>query len=241
MNTKISRCYNEGTINGSSTVGGIIGYICVGNNSDKNTNFNMSQTYNKGNVIGSTSCAGGIVGSFSINTAYYEYVSAYIANCYNMGNVDAKGSSKVAAGIIGQCSFNTDKGYLNYFNLVETYNSGKITENKGTASGIIGTLSISSPSDAYVKLDKCYNEGMIEAIYLAGIVGSSGTQGITVSNCYYKTGTAPYGRGGNSNLGCVSTTKEDIIARIENLDAFVEDTEGINNGYPILAWQVQTE
>lgn len=48
-----------------------------------------------------------------------------------------------------------------------------------------------------------------------------------------------YGYVGNNQSYSDTSTMPDIISITKGENIFIEDVEGINDGYPILAWQVQ--
>ena len=62
---------------------------------------------------------------------------------------------------------------------------------------------------------------------------------------YYLQGTASFGIGSlQSNVGAESLSQDQmpsVISVINGDSAFVEDTNNINNGYPILKWQAERE
>lgn len=125
------------------------------------------------------------------------------------------------------------------------YNLGNIQ-----ATGLSGGIAISQTGCINNSINGTNN---ITGTTKGGITAScNNISSSKISNCIYKSGgingigKARNGWSGsttkfNSNSGC--TAKDEIempsvISVISN--AFVEDTEGINNGYPLLAWQVET-
>lgn len=93
-----------------------------------------------------------------------------------------------------------------------------------------------------------YNSGsVIGNTNVGGIIGGYAIQdsGLTVSDCYYKSGCALTAIGGflwssgtRENIGELETLPS-VIEVINGDNAFVVDTNNINKGYPILAWQVK--
>ena len=153
--------------------------------------------------------AGGIVGGLNST-------GVKISGCYNKASV----TGKYAGGILGYCGKSAA--------IENCYNTGTIGGSSNSA-GITGQLSKGS-------VKSCYNIGKINA-------GSKATGGIfgfsnaTITDCYY-TNPDTESCGGTS---ASSTGKKKITAASEmtNLgDAFTADSGGINNGYPILKWQV---
>ncbi len=93
-NSDILNCYNVGEIKGKQNVGGIVGMSHAGAIEVK-----IEKSYNKGNIIGETESAGGIIGRVSS--------TLYINNCYNRGNVQMDESSQHIGGILGYIEDNS--------------------------------------------------------------------------------------------------------------------------------------
>lgn len=204
----------EGNVSASSSVsvGGIVGRTQTSATIDS-CSFAGTVTSTKKNGAAGTA---GIVGRVNAGTLA-------VTNCANLSDVTGSGS---AAGILGYAG-NTKVTIEN------CYNSGAIS-GQNYASGIcsIGT----GKNGKTGKIGNCYNVGTItgtsDGAYYAGI--SANFQG-AISNSYY---AAPVEEKLMSNATATATaiTSPDGLAdKLGN--AFKEDTEGTNNGYPILAWQ----
>ena len=133
-----------------------------------------------------------------------------VEKCYNNGNID--GDNNIG-GIVG----------INKGSISSSYNTGKITGVGYRAGGICGQNS----SDSYIY--SCYNIGNVDVENNpGGIVG--GDFG-TITNCYYLNTIIK-----DSNEQAKS--EEELKNMFSELGSdFKEDTENINNGYPILIWQ----
>ena len=198
----------SGNISSNSTVGSIIGYAY--------DNANILNCYNKSNISVSGRYAGGIVG--------YAKNNVNIQNCYNTGNIIAEQNS---SGICGQ---------LENSIILNCYNKGTITGTDnvvgGISSSIIGTVSILNT----------YNSGYIKSnnLYVGAIIGTNGQTHLStkIENNYFLENTVNGGNGSNVFDGTESKTDIEM-KEIHNLlgEAFKEDTENINNGYPILYWE----
>lgn len=178
QNARIERCINNGSVGGSSDVGGIVGYgsgtiaDCVNNGSVAGNNYK--------NVV----YVGGISGRGSS-----------ITRCLNTGSVRADGVDKDqqglrVGGIVGEIS--ASGGAVSY-----CANTGHITSYADTG-GIAGFL-----NNATVK--NCYNTGLIDTTKdndgdlgykIGGVVGEN-WKGF-IQDCY-NTGTVK----GNKQLGGV--------------------------------------
>lgn len=205
-------CTNTGYISGTSSAAGIVSY---GQSA-------IFRCVNKGTISGSG--AGGI--------AYFSGIKT--SECVNYGKVSATGtgSSNNCGGIVGN-SLNP---------VIDCYNMGTINS-KGTVGGIV-----------------CYSQGIIKNCYDAGtltkptststwepggIFGSINmTHDMTYENCFtiYK---AVYGNCVTNYKLTLNNVKagvsaDDMKTYADQLgDNFVADTTGINNGYPVLKWQVE--
>ena len=229
---EITECYNSGNIYGSSEksnvyLAGILGNFKQGN---------ISNCYNTGKVeIGK-----------AINLAYLGGIISgsdtegnTVNNCYNIGDIfinSETNNSETNYGGIASSVYN--------LTLRNVYNVGNITVN-----GKNNNIRIGGITGGYWNgnIYNGYNIGKIEAKdtssnRIGSIIGRK--SGIT-ENCYYLKDTWSKGIGelyeGQKDEGV--TEYDDIskfpsVISVVNEDgAFKEDTNNINNGYPILAWQ----
>lgn len=200
----------ESYINGSSAVGGIVGYAY--------NNSNIYNCYNEATVVGTDRYVAGIVG--------YARNGVRIENCYNVGTI----TSQYNAG--GVC------GELNASQILSCYNTGEIhgtatAENRSMCGGISGTVRKNST------IINTYNIGEIvtdNTLYsAAGIVATLVDGTSSVKNSYFLENVV---NGGNVVEGATSKT----VAEMKQIDSllgssFKKDSQNINNGYPVLAWQ----
>ena len=229
LDSRIEACYNKAEISSSSTnIAGIVGSVTAG--------CSVTDCYNIATINGQNA-VGGIVGSNS----------GTISNCYNIAIINGESS---AGGIAGE----------NYGAISECYNSGDIyvdTTNAGGISGINTNGTISN----------CYNIATVTGTMtvVGGIVGNMSGDDAKISNSY-NIGiiTSVPGTGGgivaafqggilennytleniinNSNgyiTSGISIKNSEELMGLANIlgNAFKEDTNDINNGYPILNWQ----
>ena len=183
-------------------------------------------------------------------------ISGNISNAYNLGVVNSN-STQFAAGVVGyltwssskvENSYNAAKIYGGYESggivggstaqISNVYNLGVVLSSGG-GGGIVGQLhDLTSP-----KVYNSYNIGTADG----GIVGDihQNQNKFILENNYYLTGTASYGVFSvKSNDGAEPLSQEEmpsVISVINGDNAFVEDTNNINNGYPILKWQAERE
>jgi len=208
--SQIINCYNGATISARKFLGGISGSL---------TTSEIRNCYNKGNIMGNgEQFAAGIVGYTGGG------LTTTVENCYNSGTINTSSSyGGDGAGIVG--------GHQG--KLFNSYNVGTIYG--GTSGGgIIGQLY--APTTPIVNNN--YNVGTSSAGIINGVY-STGTY--TVTNNYFLNTAATYGiRTKSSNEGASPLTAQEmpsIISVINGDRAYLEDTKGMNNGYPILKWQ----
>lgn len=148
--TTLMSSKNNGRIIGSENVGGLIGYSqaqieksYVSDISVVEGNINvgglvglnhsagdLSNSYNKGKVIGNKDVIGGLVGTNNSN----------ISNCYNTGRVDARKTLGLRVG--GICGQNMSDSFI-----TSVYNIGDVLYNE-SAEGIVG-IDYGTTSNAY--------------------------------------------------------------------------------------------
>lgn len=149
-------------------------------------------------------------------------------NCYNKGKL---GGAYYIGGISAHIGTGSE--------IVNCYNLADLTGNQEYCGGIVGYLRYT------VNIDNCYNTGNLSgtSTYKGGIVGyieNDSSNNITINRCSYLTGTATTGIGytADSSLSIEpSDTLPSVLSVINGDNAFVEDKDNINGGYPILSWQ----
>ena len=188
-------------------------------------------------TINSQSSAGGIVASSNGIDDWPDEFKNYshkIINCGNYGDVSA---NKVNSG-----------GIAGYFkgSIINCCNKGNITSTDESVGGITGN------TDGVVQ--NCYNIGNVTSSqwYVGGIVGLGGaTLGTKIINAYSNgnISSTTYMNSIGDILGdhhqnskekdkivnCFG--KGDIFTAEDLGEAFKDDEENINNGYPILDWE----
>ena len=208
---RISNCKNYADLD--TVYGGIVGRITG--------SITVSNCINYGDIQNGK---GGIVGT-SNGTDWEEFENVYhtIINCANYGIINGTSGKDYVGGIAGYFKGNI----LNSFNLGNVNATGKIV------GGIAGEI--------YGNANNCYNIADITGIaYVGGITGIFAGN---LRNCYTIANiTANYNMGTFWGYGTKCTkencySKNDEFTATDLGDAFEEDTENINNGYPILKWQ----
>ncbi len=233
-NSKVINSYNLGTLKGDINSGGISGILT--------TNSIIQNCYNCGNITIVNGGVGGIAGENNKNSI--------IEKCYNNGIVSG---TSFCGGVVGR---NFDNSTVRL-----CYNTKNII---GTSNDIRGIVGVNYTNSI---LTNCYNIGEIQASgnRIGGVTGYN--QGGEVSNCYniaQITTTDATNVGGvigfiiNNSIeknnyfleNIVNNGNGSIIEGIESKTsvemkslaivlgtAFKNDTNIINDGYPILNWQ----
>ena len=163
---------------------------------------------NKGNVAATAANYGGVGGIAGGLTN-----GSTITNCYNTGAVS--GPHRVG-GIVGIANATSEK-------VTNCYSTGTVTATSSTANPFIGAIA-------------------------GSIANSDGAQIGSVTNCYYLTGSCvhdgkAYGVGyPGKNMDDPAVVKSASEMKLDAFaaalgGAFNKDTDSINNGFPVLAWQ----
>ncbi len=219
---------------------GLFGYVEKGTVKDLTVQGTITLTGSGSSSYG----AGGIVGQLS-------GAEGSVRNCRS--DVAITGGQNVG-GIVGYVS----SGYSTATkSITGCVNTGRITSNSNNAGGIVGYIS------GQVTVDSCYNRGTVagEGWHAGGIVGYLENRYAAVKNCYttedimakgdyhpvvgkkssgslsscYYLGTL----GADSNAA--AKTSDELKALAPTLgEPFMSAPERMNDGYPILKWQVPT-
>ena len=228
----INKCFNKGNINvdgGVNTVnlGGICGVFYMNGTIKNSYNDGRIECTNKGFVA-----EGGIVGNI-----VYNVQESVLVNCYNTGEI---------SGNVNNLEGNIDIGGIvglqySKVSISNIYNIGKIMIN---SEGNLNAGGISGYANSNAVVDNAYNTGILQIQNVNGVntVGSITGNFITLSNCYYLKGTYDVGVGeSGSSTGITQLDSiEDfpsVLDVVNGEEAFKEDTNNVNNGYPILEWQ----
>lgn len=163
-----------------------------------------------GSVTASKNYVGGIVGNIVTN----KKAQSVIKGCVNTAEI----TGKTAGGILG---YTTAKAEISY-----CYNTGTVNGTTRSA-GISGQQTTG-------KISYCYNIGKSNN-------GISGFSNADVINCYYLNDevSAP---GGSASGYEKITDKDKLLASLNAGEEkfFCEDKLSINNGYPVLEWQMKS-
>ena len=216
LSGRIDRCYNTGSVSGSS-VGGVVGQAFA--SSSSSGTITITNCYNTGSVSGSY-IVGGVVGSDSS--------SATITNCYNTG--DVTGSDRYVGGVVGSASGT----------ITNCYNTGDVS-GYAAVGGVVGD----ADSDTTIT-NCYNTGSVSGSSNVGGVVGYAGGTGTTtITNCYYGGGvTEPLGNYGEhlsdivnlaKNLSWYNTDSSNWNSSYPWDFAFTWKLESdVNDGYPIL-------
>lgn len=245
----IENCYNKININVKAyEAGGICG---------NHANGTIKQCYNSGNItVTETITFGGAFG-ISGSVPLKNNTTRIVELCYNTGNITmSSGEHNTRVAGIGEASaFSTNSVAI----IRNCYNKGVITNNylgseyesDSVSAGIAGQV-----ENANSSVYNCYNIGnlIINAnneqnieLRRGGIAGCRVNINSSVNNCYYLETTANKEYGPSTGIGSIDRVEESKgnpinSQQLKNLattlgTSFKEDSNNINNGYPILIWQ----
>ena len=223
--TVITGCVNNGTINGSCVAGGIVG------TAGYPTEIRQCANHGAVNATGTSTNVnfglGGIVG----------WARSSVDQCYNTGTVT--GSVLSIGGIAGTTFYTTGRSPEDG-NLTNDYNVGEVISTSTSTNARTGGL-VGYSNGNLCNIHNCYNAGTITVNntgeYTAGIIGYAGSSS-NITNSYYLDTTAAKGIG-NATDNAVSKTSAELAALAPDLGGYFKaDLLNINNGYPVLKYQV---
>ena len=168
---------------------------------------------NKANVSGGKNVAG-IIGYISSG---YSSNKKVVQNCANYGSISS--TSNNAAGIAANVS--------GAVTIQDCYNRGTITGGGWRAGGITAYL-----YSSYATIKNCYTTGTVTGSDSNPVVGKKSSGSVT--NCYYLDTL------GTDNNATAKTSDDLKALAFPSDSAFIKDSAGINDGYPIFRWQIPT-
>ena len=210
---KIIYCEYSGSVSGGMYVGGITGQTGL--------NAKVTECRNTASVAG-TQSIGGITGAVSYGT---------ISKCINTGSVGTEDKSPQAGGIVGLMS--------NYAVVEGCYNTGTVIGKKNLG-GLAGEATVCAVPQG------CYNIGSVASgINTGGSVGSyTGSAYISQTTGSFYLAESQAAATDKTATGASSATmkKAAFVTKLNQqigTEFFAEDTEKLNDGYPILKWQTE--
>lgn len=210
---KIIYCEYSGSVSGGMYVGGITGQTGL--------NAKVTECRNTASVAG-TQSIGGITGAVSYGT---------ISKCINTGSVGTEEKSQQAGGIAGLMS--------NYAVVEGCYNTGTVIGKKNLG-GLAGEATVCAVPQG------CYNIGSVASgINTGGSVGSyTGSAYISQTTGSFYLAESQAAATDKTATGASSATmkKAAFVTKLNQqigTEFFAEDTEKLNDGYPILKWQTE--
>ena len=203
----ISDCVNNGNIEASAEVAGIVGTFNTGYIGNTNT---VTDCKNYGDITGhkaTSTRVAGIVGYAFIQTSVVHFLAE---KCYNEGNIQAVTTStgnSVVGGIVGHLGTGQRTGTVS-----QCWNAGNVTAAGNMAGGIVG-----APYPAVI--EDCYNSGTVSA-------GGTRSGGIFSYTEYAKSSfSRNYTTG--EGIGVVLNTVTPTM--VANYDATATEFDGLND------------
>ena len=241
----IENCYNVGELitigKGGNRIGGIAGY-----SSGSIINcYNTGKIHNEGEITNGIIWIGGVVGNLR---------NGNIENCINYAGIlinSATGWELNIGGIVGNNDGFDDQNIIlrNVYNLGNLSVTGvSIREDRGQVGGIVGNYTATNLNN--FKIISCYNAGEIlytpifSGSFIGKLVGENYIESGDINSNFCLNNIKPIGNmdSEQSIIGISQISKDEMNSKIENVkeilgENFKEDTNNINNGYPILFWQ----
>ena len=204
-------------INSSTYPVGVFGYLKTG--------ASVTKLGVTGDVICANIQAGGIAGYMDSDTS--------ITECFSKVNVTSK---KHAGGIAGYVA--------NGAVISDCYATGDI-RTTATNECYLGGICASGYSNTIgAAISRCYFTGTVtgsggNASYVGGV--SCNKTEASYTNCYYLAGTVSgeSPKYGVTGKGTAKTADELKALALTLGDKFTADRNGVNSGYPVLAWQAE--
>lgn len=258
----------SGTENGISE-GGYIGGITGLAEGTAEYPANFSYNVNNADVVCTNTAkggnAGGIVGKVKDSQV------GKMTRCLNNGAIEAYQYSGGILGSSGSNAFpisesvnhgtvigaSVKKAYiggiagLDYSPVSECYNTGDIhnTSDASDTTRFAGIVGDTNAEDGDVvsagKITDCYSVGLV-SLTGSGTLGVSGNivgdQAFAPVNCYYLSSSSLANAIDQSNTTGLSQAEFQSKSAAANLGSYYgQDTENLNNGYPVLVWQTGNE
>ena len=163
-----------------------------------------------------------------------------ITNCVNQASIEGKGLAPVDDYMVG--AFVSGICYGNNGIIYNCYNTGNIKAegyNQELAAGIAGY----SGASVISQIINCYNVGNIESSIVVGknrrgAIVCESTEQNNMINCHYLNTISTTVNLAGTTAQPESTMKSEAFVQTLG-GAYVKDETNINNGYPILNWQLK--
>ena len=237
---RISDARNYAEIQGTSNTGGVAGYL--GPNSILNNVANYAKIIGKENTAG-------IAGYFGywLNCGTTDK-QGVMTNAKNSGKIEGE---KYTAGIVGENECSKNINVANDAEIVASsyvaglfgHSKNSITESAYNMGDVYGSI--------YVGGITGYNEiGVSQSVYSTGKVDGDSLVGLmigynyntTMADYYYleQGEQEPFGLNNSGGVATPKSTDEMKSDKFAELlgDEFVYDF-GLNNGYPVLSWEME--
>ena len=165
--------------------------------------------------------------------------------CYNLGNINVEfngNGEQILEVQVGGVSGNLEAGEI----ISNCYNIGNVTANSNKEELFVGGIASKGiGGEESPEIKNCYNIGSVygncdERKYIGGIASLLTAE---ITNCYYLNQENFTNNG--AEAGTVITEeemKQDSFVELlnnENEEEIWKKDTGINNGYPILMWQIK--
>ena len=242
----IESCSNSGNFHSTySNVGGIVGETYQG------AATVITKCYNTGDLVSEAvykqSRIGGILGRGVYGTK--------VISCYNAGDITG---IQYVGGLVGESNSSSDAAH-GVAQIHDCYNVGHVT-GSAYVGGLLGKYEGSARDYNKNELKNCYNAGIITDDgtgdgtigTIAGFMHSTGYQVVDnvyyLESDYYIIGKINYDDRESSGVDSKmiektsdEMTSDEFVALLGDGFKADSDCQEINNGYPVLTWQLTTD
>ncbi len=223
------------TLSSSGTAANVGGFVGTNTSTTGYTSSFKNCVYGTVTISASTEVAGGFIG-VSQNIATFE-------RCAFTGTIVATATSTNAGGFVGSLKTKADSTFT------DCYSAGTVG-GKLKSGGFVAHFNIAA------SFTNCYSASSIntDATYYGAIIGYLYAAVATVDNVYYLNSTSTQAAKHSGDQYSIEDDVEAVSSGVLQSndmidllngegDAWVGDdeTSPINNGYPVLAWQLATD
>jgi len=227
--------YNEGTIVGTSFVGGLVGRIY--------NNILINNCYNIGDVYSEQRTRWSYIGGL-IGRVWETAIDCTILNSYNTGDlIPVEGEYNVTSGgLIAQTTAATT-------NIINSYNLGNVSATGGAAGGICGAVYDYYGTAPSININNCYSSGQIVGSTMCGIIQvPQATIPYDIENIYYLDTSANMGVYHKATETDLENLLHDNATRLSDAQmkakTFVDDLnaniQDIDTEYDLRKWKLNS-
>ena len=226
----VSNCYAAGTVHGGGAAGGLIGIL--------SQTQNTTSCHFSGNVTGTSSEVGGLIGGFFGTNLTNSYSTGTVNGTSNVG-----GLAGITQGTLTSCFSTSDVTGAAYVGGLAGWINGSADITSCYALGDVSGTDNVGGLVAYMfggSITKSYSVGTVSGTtYHGGLLGRIPSGSVTVTNSFYNSDTS---NGAGSGVGTAKSTEQmKTESTYTDADWDFDETWDMNSddnsGYPFLQRQ----